>query len=362
MTHRTPAVCIVLAMLCFTACSVKTSVESEATQPTSPVAAKSTKAVAEQPAAPIATKTPATVASEPASGVKPFKDEPAARALYKQMVKAMRKADSLSYVSRYGMEGKDGYKSGCIYRAWLKKPNYFRVEVGGVDGDTGDAKSRPIEAGGGRGVLIGDGSLMWIYWPNGRYKHEWEDAKDFAKTRLTTYIKKSALPGGHSIGHEVCYLGAMSMPVIDPSTFHGYTDSLQEYVDGITGLGSEKVGDEDCDKIEVSIMKHQRSWYLCLSQRDHLPRKMREIVRVSFDLVITEDWSSVIVNGEIPDKMFVWRPPKDWTQYKEPPLEIGLLKPGTKAPDFNLVSADGTRIKLSDYRGKVVWFYTWRAG
>ena len=33
-------------------------------------------------------------------------------------------------------------------------------------------------------------------------------------------------------------------------------------------------------------MKHQRSWYLWLSKRDHLPRKLKEIVRVSYDLVI----------------------------------------------------------------------------
>ena len=45
-----------------------------------------------------------------------------------------------------------------------------------------------------------------------------------------------------------------------------------------------------------------------------------------------------------------------------PPIEDGLLKPGTKAPDFDLASADGKRIKLSDYRGQVVWFYIWRAG
>jgi outer membrane lipoprotein-sorting protein len=334
--------CVALAVLCSICYGQKKPAANEAKRPA--VAKEATDATTEKAAPP----------------AKLFKDEPAAHALYKQMIKAMRKADTLSYVSHYAVEGKGGYKIGCVYRAWLKKPNYFRVES---ESDMAGKMPLPAEAGGLGGVLVGDGSLMWIYWPKGRYKYLWEEAEDFAKTRLTTYIKKSALPGGHSIGHEVGQLGSgISMPIIDPSTFHGYTDSLQPYLDGVRGLGSEKVGNDDCDKIEVSIMKHQRSWFLWLSKRDHLPRKMKQIIRVSFDIVMTEDWSSVIVNGDIPDKMFVWKLPKGWTQYKEPPLEISLLKVGTKAPEFDLASADGTRIRLSDYRGKVVWFYVWRAG
>jgi hypothetical protein len=152
------------------------------------------------------------------------------------------------------------------------------------------------------------------------------------------------------------------MPVLDPSTFHGYTDSLQAYLDGVKSLGTEKVGDEDCDKIEVSIMKHQRSWYLWLSKRDHLPRKLKQVVRVSYDIVMHEEWSSVTLNAEIPDTMFVWKPPEGWKEWRLPRPEERLLKPGAQAPDFDLTSADGKRIKLSDYRGRAVWFYIWRAG
>jgi outer membrane lipoprotein-sorting protein len=306
---------------------------------------------------------PTEVVAKEKAAATPFQDEPAAHALYNQMIVAMQKAKSLSYVSHYEMEGK-GFKQGCTYRAWLKKPNYFRVEAeASLDVVQSLLKAFLKDTGGGKGVLIGDGNTLWIYWPNGRFMYGPEDQAAYEKTRLTSYMKKPAPPGRHSIGHETGFLGAgMGMPIMDPSTFHGYTDSLQPYVDGVKSLGAEKIGEEECDQIEVSIMKHQRSWYLWLSKRDHLPRKLKQVVRVSYDIVMTEEWSSVTLDADIPSTMFVWKPPDGWTEWKLPPIEAGLLKPGSKAPDFDLASADGKRIKLSDYRGRVVWFYVWRAG
>jgi len=266
------------------------------------------------------------------------------------MIEAMRKADSLSYVGRYVIEGRA--RQECTYRAWLKKPNYFRVEMDYANGKTG-------------GILIGDGSDLWIYWPKGRPKWSFEKSNDSEadqNARLTCYMTEPAPVGGHSIGHKTGSLGGGLMPILDPSTFHGYTDSLQGYLDGVKSLGTEKVDDEDCDKIELSIMKHQRSWYLWLSKRDHLPRKLKQIVRVSYDLIMNEDWSSVTLNADISDTMFVWKPPKGWTQWKKPEPEEMLLKPGAKAPDFELALADGKPVKMSDYHGQVVWFYIWRAG
>lgn len=269
--------------------------------------------------------------------------------LYQQMIRAMRKADSLFYESRYTIKGKGDFSHGCTYRAWLKKPNYFRVE-----GETDSGKKG--------GILVGDGKRLWIYWPEGRPFVD-EDSEADKKTRLTSYMTKRAPLAAHSIGHEVVYLGiGMAMPVIDPSTFHGYTDSLQAYLDGVTKLPAEKVGDEECDHILVNIMKHQRSWEIWVSKKDHLPRKMKQIVRVSYDLVMTEDWSEIKLNGEISNDLFAWKPPDDWTEWRMPSIESGLLKPGTEAPDFELDSVDGGKIKLSDLRGSVVWIYVWRAG
>jgi outer membrane lipoprotein-sorting protein len=335
-------------LLCSLVLGIFTAAAGSSKEPAATPAANAAKQSASIDKPPAAAAPEAKNATKQPKAAAVFRDEPAAHALYNQMVVALRKANSLSYVSQYTIGAKGKFSMESTYKAWLKKPNYFRVEAESAKRGKG-------------GVLIGDGNTLWIYWPQGR--PQYGDDSDDLKTRLTSYMKRPAPLARHSIGHEVCYLGSgMSMPVLDPSTFHGYTDCMQEYIDGVRSMPAEKVGTEECDGIEVSIMKHQRSWYLWLSRRDHLPRKLRETVRVSYDLLISEDWTSVILNGDIPNSMFAWKPPKDWKQWTMPPLEAGLLKPGVKSPEFELASADGKRIKLSDYRGQIVWFYVWRAG
>ena len=176
-------------------------------------------------------------------------------------------------------------------------------------------------------------------------------------------MKQRTPVGKHSIAHQTSLLGAgMSMTILDPSTFHGYTDSLQQYVDGVRRLGPEEVDDEPCDVIEVSIMKGQRSWQLWLSRRDRLPRRLKQVVRVTYDIVMEERWRKVTVNAEMTDEKFSWKPPAGWRQWRLPGPEERLLKAGAKAPDFELLSAEGKKIRLSDYRDKVVWLCIWRVG
>ena len=283
-------------------------------------------------------------AKEPFVG--PFRDEPAAHALYEKMIETMRQAETLSYTSKCSSTGwRDG-----TYTIWMKKPNYFLVETINSQGEK-------------CGTLVGDGNDLWIYWPGdcplldssqNRYSHE--------KTQSKVYIREATPIGKHSIGHKMGPLRAGVGTIIDPSTFHGYTDSLQPYVDGVRSRGTEKVEGQVCDVIEVSFMRRQRIWFLWLSRQDHLPRKLKAVVRVRTDLVSVEHWSDVTINAEIPNEKFAWLPPVGWHQWQEPILTESIIKPGATAPDFELKLAKGGKVKLSDYKGKIVWLYIWRAG
>jgi hypothetical protein len=286
---------------------------------------------------------------------KGFEDEPASHVLYTRMIETMREAKTLSWVSDYRWDAEGRTIAHATYRIWLKKPNYARLEA---------MRAGSTEP---NGILVGDGDYFWIYWPKEKPRYGWEESgkygREYEKHRHTFYMKERAPVGRHSIGHEADKLGAgMILTIIDPSTFHGSTDSLQAYLDGVRGLGVEKIGDETCDVVEVSFMNRQRSWYLWLARKDHLPRKLKQIVRLSYDSISEELWSDVTIGANIPDEHFVWSAPKGWKQWRVPELEEGLLKPGTLAPDFELASADGGKIKLSNFRGQVVWLNKWRVG
>jgi outer membrane lipoprotein-sorting protein len=248
-------------------------------------------------------------AKEPAAGVEdektaaaPFQDESAAHELYNQMIEAIRKAKSLSYVSHYRFKRED-YVRDCVYRAWLKKPNYFHLETEGASME----KNTAPEKG---GVLIGDGDTLWIFWPQGRPRFSFDLPDSDEKTRFTSYMRSPAPLAEHSIGHHTRWLGnGMSGPVLDPSMFHGYADCLLSNIEGVKGLGTEKIGGEDCDQIEVSILQYQRTWRLWLSKTDHLPRKLQSIRWLSPKIAVTETWSSVSVDADMPTTLFKWKPP-----------------------------------------------------
>ena len=282
-----------------------------------------------------------------------FEDEPEGRALYKKMIDTMRQAESLSYTGKCNNQEKNWKLHRNVsgtYNIWMKKPNFLRVEA--IDSD-----------GVPSGTMVGDGSYLWIFWNESRpFFNDIEERNIYEKTRSNVYMRKATPTGGYSIGQEMVLLGADVSAIIDPGIFSGYTDSLESYLDGVRYRGQDKINDEKCDVIEVSFMNRQRTWYLWLSSQNHLPQRMKEIIRASDDYIGVEKWFDVTINADISEDQFAWSPPEGWQQWEMPKPEDKLLKPEKPAPDFNLPSTDGGKIRLSDYRGKIVWLYIWRAG
>ncbi|MGD8450526.1 MAG: redoxin domain-containing protein [Phycisphaerae bacterium] len=290
----------------------------------------------------------------PAESAKAVTDEPAAHALYDRMIAALRAADTLAFDSAYTLKLGAMPGTTCWYKAWLAKPNYFRLEATHSSGKL-------------TGVLVGDGRNLWVYWPSGRpYFSDGatpEDQDTYEATRDKVYMSKPTPLAHHSIGHEVALLGSgIIMNILDLSTFHGYTDGLQPLLDGVAGCGTETFADEPCDVIKLSYMDGQRAWRLWISQRDHLPRKLSERVHVAHTIQVEEVWSNIRLNEPIPDEQFVWTPPEDWQLWQIPQTEQALVPVGEPAPDFELKLAEGGTTKLSDYRGKFVWLVFWRVG
>jgi peroxiredoxin/outer membrane lipoprotein-sorting protein len=274
------------------------------------------------------------------------KDEPAAHALYKTMMQTIQQARSLSYTSACSTPD----DRSSAYRVWLKKPNSFHVE------QTNDGSQKST-------TLLDDGESLWIHWVGDRPTLLIDTEKSREDERSNVYVKKATLAAGSSIRNEVTLFGtALAGLILDPGIFHKGPDPLEDYIDGIRSRGVNPVRGEECDVIEVSFMKARRTRYLWLSRQDHLPRRLKEIDRDANIRVTVEEWSNVAVNAGIPPKILTWSPPKDWQPWDPPKPENSLLESGHEAPDFALRSARGGRVKLSDYRGQVVWLYLWDSG
>lgn len=284
------------------------------------------------------------------SSAEEFKHEPAAHAIYKKMLATLLEAQTLSYECAYRWEARGRDLGRARYKTWLKKPNQFRIEAIGESGHGG--------------TIVGDGEFMWTFWLDRRPRWNDENYARWEKTSKDVYMRQRTLPRGHSISHQLGLLGAgTSMAVLNPSRFHGAPSSMDRYFDGVRSLGTEKVGDEPCDVVEVSYMKHQRSQIFWISQRDHLPRRQKGIVRVASGEIVThERWTNIQVNPAIPDALFSWKPGDGWTEWRRPRASARALKPGSTAPAFAAKLLDGRTTRLADYRGKILWLVFWRVG
>jgi len=279
--------------------------------------------------------------------------DPHAIYLYGEMMGTLHGARSLYFEATHCFysvkEGKKRYPSESSYKAWLMKPNFARLEVCRSD-------QEPY------GVLVGDGDDFWLYWPNGTRFFTSAYSGGSGMTETDVYLKKRAPPGMHSLAHEIGYIGTGTMSILELSSFHGYVESMTDFLGAITLEGEEEVRDELCDIVRLSFMKGQRERWLWISRRDHLPRKLKSTVHVAYDIFVEEEWTNVRLNEDLDSALFEWTPPDGWERREMPDPNDALLQLGDKAPGFSLPDAKGRQVTLSDLRGTPVWLMFWRVG
>lgn len=272
-------------------------------------------------------------------------DEPAARALYEAMLEAAHQARTLSY--RSFCSGPDSGPSA--YTVQLKKPNLVHVEM------TNGMSTKVT-------TVLADGDRLRISWSGDRPFLKVDDFECYERTQSNVYVDVSGSPA--DVAGQMARLGvAWSDLVWSPSVFFNGADEFGPHIDGIRSRGTDTVWDEECDVIEVSYFKAQRTRHYWLSRKDRLPRRVKEIVRLADSTrVIAEDWARVEVDSAISDERFAWSAPEGFRGWEPPELEDFLLKPGADAPDFDLPSISGSAIRLSNLRDRVVWLCLWQVG
>ncbi len=136
--------------------------------------------------------------------------------------------------------------------------------------------------------------------------------------------------------------------------------------DEIVGLsrtyeGRQDVGGEECHVIYVRYLNDSESrWYF--SVNDYLPRRVDRIVNAAgkIDGAITLEISDLKVDCPFELSDFRPRPPAGYQHVPyELPRELEPIKPGTKAPDWQLKSPDGNVVELNDLKGRIVVLQFW---
>lgn len=281
------------------------------------------------------------------------------RVFFNLMNKALLNAKTLRFdCSQVLASNLDGntWKHEMKYAVWLKKRNLARVEIRDVtfpdDGSN----------------IIYDGKSLWAYYVGNNSTVTLDENTILGKVK-NMYLTKD-ISQGSSLSHDIMNYGSsVSMPVLYLSKFFGGQSALEDQDMTVSYIGEDTVNGISMHHIKVTMLGGQRISEYWISTSDYLPRKMNEILvmNASASSSRTEQWSNVSLNEDIPDSLFSWKPPDDWTEYSRPTQKLMEDSQMDKKRNLygtfiNLALLGGGTFNLRDYSGKLVLLVFWRLG
>lgn len=127
--------------------------------------------------------------------------------------------------------------------------------------------------------------------------------------------------------------------------------------------GAEKVGDTECDVIQVVFPEGagEARWYIARS--DHLPRRVVRIIETPRgQATITTTLTRLELNPELSPDLFRLEKPQDFQEIGLTPRAAGprqFLELGSTAPEWTLRDGHGRVVSLQSLRGKIVVLDFW---
>jgi len=283
-----------------------------------------------------------------------FIDETHAHQLYERMITKIKSLPVLYYESVYKTNFSPWFMYPKYYRIWLKKPNSVRIESY-TKMSLFDIVLNKCKLS---GVLVGDDSNYWIYWPDKRPFFSWE--KDISNNISKCYFNVKYPVT--TVLNRFLYITSIDNCILEPQIFFGQEDALNDYMDGIRVVHKEEIDDIEYIVVEISYMQGQRKKFIWISTETFLPRKMKEFVKTAKPVMFQEEWINIVTYGDFQGDIFKWDPPDYWHELHYRNAKLTFLEKGIPAPDFKLSTTTGKQISLSNFRGKVIWLCFWKQG
>ena len=221
----------------------------------------------------------------------------------------------------------------------LKRPNRFLITIAKQDEGPADM------------MFVCDGRRMYMYLPP-ENKYTMEDAPEDITTVLTDF-------GGGPLNVVLGWLAEL----LRETPF----EMLLEEAGGAAYVGLEQAGKAKRHHIKLGTARYDADLWLDAGEKPLVTRSVLDISKLfrpttvdqaSPKLVGTFEFSNWVVDTNLPDDKFSFKPPEDAVEFEQP--EPGRHREsehplkGKAAPDFTLDLLTGGKLNLGELKGKNV--------